>query len=582
MLNKKNFQTEEDILFIKEYGEDNLYIWQDMTETQKKEYLEIEHQYSIFCDLYQNNYEDLKYYSTMYRNVSLHSIGKDPISVLYFASKHKEIIGYKKKLFKDISPKAKIAILYNENPALFPKVVEKLIGQKIHRSYPKTSKVDFYIYEELKRGNYESVFSVNDLSESECEKIIKIESKILDEYRLVYDECSEAFAPKLSTEDIKDKDYFITNYFIPQILSDKNPDSIQTKRINHFINSLGYIELPYLKKEYQDYLQIYRQSINIRATLGLSFSEQEDTVFKSHYEYVSSYRFQISILEGKLRGLNFKTCQLNSQLFRILPPTETLQKIKETHKEYKDIKKEIEETEKELENLKTREREEYSNWLRVQEQVKEKYKQEKQKEEERITQEKERLEQKRTDALLELKNKIKNTDLFEFVLANYENIEQYIVSSCERLYNILWLRNSEKIKIRESHTTGAVCIRDLMCETHRTLGESYFGWLKSKKTDKYIFRFSKRRLFADYGCVLQLEKKEKERIQKELFAKRREEEFKKQKIEEEKNAKKKKPVEKNITTTKETSTIAMHIYHLMIKLIRILWMDKNCNQLLLL
>jgi hypothetical protein len=101
MENKRFFEvkyTEEQRSFIRKYGEDQLYSWERMNDSQKKEYQEIENYYSVFANLLNEHYEDLKLYALMYRNVPLYNCDKDPISVLFFASKQNEIIGFKKKL----------------------------------------------------------------------------------------------------------------------------------------------------------------------------------------------------------------------------------------------------------------------------------------------------------------------------------------------------------------------------------------------------------------------------------------------------------------------------------------------------
>ena len=94
-INKKNYTTEyteEQKAFICKYGESSLDSWERMNESQRREYQEIENYYSIFANLLSEHYEDLKLYALMYRNVALYNCDKDPISVLFFASKQNEII----------------------------------------------------------------------------------------------------------------------------------------------------------------------------------------------------------------------------------------------------------------------------------------------------------------------------------------------------------------------------------------------------------------------------------------------------------------------------------------------------------
>lgn len=65
--------TDEEMTFIRKYSEDILYCWERMTDSQKKEYKELEKYYSDFANLFSKHYEDLKLYSLMYRNVALYN-----------------------------------------------------------------------------------------------------------------------------------------------------------------------------------------------------------------------------------------------------------------------------------------------------------------------------------------------------------------------------------------------------------------------------------------------------------------------------------------------------------------------------
>ena len=87
--------TEEEKEFIREYGESTFLFWETLPDSQKAEYLELEQLYADFFELYKDHYEDLKLYALMYRDVAMYRIGIDADSILYFASKKREIIGYK-------------------------------------------------------------------------------------------------------------------------------------------------------------------------------------------------------------------------------------------------------------------------------------------------------------------------------------------------------------------------------------------------------------------------------------------------------------------------------------------------------
>ena len=118
--------TEDNKLFIEKYGDSNWKFWKELTENEKSNYKELESYYTTYKELFENHYDDLKLYALMYRNVWLHDYYNDAISVIYFAEKYNEIVGYKKKLEEDrFSLKAQIALMFYENEALFPHVCEK-------------------------------------------------------------------------------------------------------------------------------------------------------------------------------------------------------------------------------------------------------------------------------------------------------------------------------------------------------------------------------------------------------------------------------------------------------------------------
>ena len=79
--------SEEQKGFISKYGVDLLYSWNLLNDIQKKEYQEIENYYAIFTNLLNEHYDDFKLYAIMNRNVPLYACDKDPMSILFFASK---------------------------------------------------------------------------------------------------------------------------------------------------------------------------------------------------------------------------------------------------------------------------------------------------------------------------------------------------------------------------------------------------------------------------------------------------------------------------------------------------------------
>ena len=125
--------------FIEKYGDSNWKFWKELTENEKSNYKELESYYTTYKELFENHYDDLKLYALMYRNVWLHDYYNDAISVIYFAEKYNEIVGYKKKLEEDrFSLKAQIALMFYENEALFPHVCEKYANVNLSKHRKKT------------------------------------------------------------------------------------------------------------------------------------------------------------------------------------------------------------------------------------------------------------------------------------------------------------------------------------------------------------------------------------------------------------------------------------------------------------
>ena len=117
--------NEEEKEFIRKYSESSFLIWETLSDSQKADYFELEQLYADFFELYKDHYEDLKLYALMYRNVPIYNITNDILSISYFVSRKKEIVGYKKRLKKENTPKVEIVKIYYENEVLFPKACIK-------------------------------------------------------------------------------------------------------------------------------------------------------------------------------------------------------------------------------------------------------------------------------------------------------------------------------------------------------------------------------------------------------------------------------------------------------------------------
>ena len=103
ILNKyRNYARYEDVLSIPtEY-------WNAFDELEKN--------HQTYYELFQNHYEDLKYYALMYRDVELtnHIFMHD---MFFFTQKKNEILGFKKRILADNSLKAQIVrLIYDYEP----------------------------------------------------------------------------------------------------------------------------------------------------------------------------------------------------------------------------------------------------------------------------------------------------------------------------------------------------------------------------------------------------------------------------------------------------------------------------------
>lgn len=468
--------TEEQKAFIRKYGERLLDSWERMNESQKQEYQKIENYYSIFANLLSEHYEDLKLYALMYRNVALYNCDKDPISVLYFASKQNEIIGFKKKLQADKeSDKARIAFLYYDNVALFPKAVEKYTGINIRPIQPTIQTIYRSILKDLNAGNINHIFSISDLRDIDSLNILANKDNLKNDYFFLCNTCDENFK---STYNFADEDDFIDKYFIPYVL--ENNGSFHFKRILHFLQ-IKYSkrfteEIVHLSRYYKDYNTCVTESSKLSSHIRIAEIRFNSAICIGDYE-CSYSAFLAAIKKGSYTYLN-----------------ENERKRLET-----DLEKYIE-----FEILK---------------------------------EELERIDSQKKNAFDTLMSQIKTSEMFNIVYSNYNDIEDYISTSYERLYNIFWLRKPNYMRDLESHITGAQSIRNIFDFGYKKLKHSkIFIYRKNKKTNNENFIFNPIGIMKQWCEVTDKEydeaqriKREQERIQEEK--RRREEEARRAKFE---------------------------------------------------
>ena len=127
--------------------------------------------------------EDLLLYAMMYRNVSIEH--NDIFDKKFFADRENEIIGFKKKTFESnsVSIKAKVLDLYYKYGLYFESICYRLTGKKISILSKRTLLLNnSKHFENLVDGHLDIVFSINNLTESECDIILRNEDTLKHSY----------------------------------------------------------------------------------------------------------------------------------------------------------------------------------------------------------------------------------------------------------------------------------------------------------------------------------------------------------------------------------------------------------------
>ena len=116
--------------------------------------------------------EDLLLYAMMYRNVSIEH--NDIFDKKYFVERENEIIGFTKRVFESESSSVKVDVLelYYKYGLLFESLCYRLTGKKISIiSKPTLVLNNSKHFEHLIEGHLDDVFSINYLTEAECDII---------------------------------------------------------------------------------------------------------------------------------------------------------------------------------------------------------------------------------------------------------------------------------------------------------------------------------------------------------------------------------------------------------------------------
>ena len=127
--------------------------------------------------------EDLLLYAMMYRNVSIEH--NDIFDKKYFVERENEIIGFTKRVFESKSSSVKVDVLelYYKYGLLFESLCYRLTGKKISIiSKPTLVLNNSKHFEHLIEGHLDDVFSINYLTEAECDIILRKKDTLIYSY----------------------------------------------------------------------------------------------------------------------------------------------------------------------------------------------------------------------------------------------------------------------------------------------------------------------------------------------------------------------------------------------------------------
>lgn len=182
---------EYEVQFLKTLGVANFGIWCSLSEKQKESYKNfentVEQVYSICFELFTQYHTDLEFYALMYRNIPLYHFALDAYSMMFFASKKNEIIGYHTRIMKDHSEKAQIVRLYYDNKVLFPKSCKMHLGINLLDATVNDHTFTEEVIRKFYSNHIPELKCVDSLSSNECKAILKAKQQIQNDYEYVSD-----------------------------------------------------------------------------------------------------------------------------------------------------------------------------------------------------------------------------------------------------------------------------------------------------------------------------------------------------------------------------------------------------------
>ena len=451
--------TEEDKLFIEKYGEkygdSSWKFWKELTEEEKSNYKELESYYTTYKELFENHYDDLKLYALMYRNVWLHNYYNDAISVIYFAKKYDEIVGYKKKLEEDrVSLKAQIALMFYENEALFPYVCEEYANVSLSKHTENTPLIN--ALKRYKNFCIPYVFTIANMTEEQCKQILAHKENIRKDYLSLYGKYDYP-----TIEGYNDKIKFTTDYYISIIYSKYHYDGWCIRFIS---------DKSFERNRTQRFLRIYFRRTGKKGLLEKEISnikqcfdkvnEQIETLRKEHINVLN----EITTIDNKIKELN-RQCELELSCwedplyFLSYQEGEKIQdKQRQIRWKYIDLIQEQETKKHKLECV----------FKKIEKDL-----------------DKESIDKRIATMLI-------GSPVWNFVYNNYIPIKNYIEECNVRAYNICWIRNPNKMRNLEKHGYyassfyGTSWLMGMKAEISNMYETLFSKWINSKKEQEEI------------------------------------------------------------------------------------------------
>ncbi len=485
--------------------------------------------------------------------------------ILYFASQKNKIIGYKKELTsrKD-SPKTEIAFLYFENEALFPKMCIKYADvnfQSNRITSNNNSSIIDYLHN-FKANNIPAIFSINDLTELECNKILSNKVSLHKEYLDLYNEYLGDSLSVCRFSGYGNERDFSTDCFIPMMSNEHGKLTFAQRRMIKFIaKKIGINQVKTEIERIQKYtyhnitlpqkrvsellikLQaLKKETIEIPAISIQLKNRIESDITLAKNEMLISNTFHSSWFKGDLKDkIKDEYEKMSCALSFCSNPTfvynEYLPRIKSLEQRLKDYENQEKDLEKRREREITRLEEERRKIIAENNRTEAEL--ETQKREKIVALEEEiKSIQKGIDyCQSQLIDEVLHYKSFITMYNNRGEIEKFINESVEKLYNILWLRTPLKMQELESHAFTASSIEVLIdnfslnAEAIRNLNKSkILRWVFLRKEQKTLFRFIKSSLMTSW--IKETEKLEEEQREIEREERRRVEEIKKREEEE--------------------------------------------------